>query len=72
MCIGELLTKIKRIDTAGVRAIATMSYKTEDDVFRAHYEGRRSRERDDAGMRRGEEEERSVEEKMDGGDTGGN
>src|SRR6218665_2280525 len=68
----------KRVDTAGDRGnerrlvIVTESHKTEDDVFRARDEGGRSGERDDVGVRRGEEEERTAEEKVDGGDSGGN
>ena len=42
-----------------------------DDVFRAHDQGRRPGERDYAGMWR-REEEWTAEEKVDGGDTGGN
>jgi len=67
----------KRIDIARVRGnerrliVVRESYKTEDVVSRARYEGGRSGERDDAGTRRWEEEW-TAEEKVDGGDTGGN
>ena len=66
----------KRVDTAGDRGnerrlvIVTASHKTEDDVFRARDEGGRSGE-DDVGVQRGEEENSTTEEKVDGGDTGG-
>ena len=52
--------------------IVTESHKTEDDDFRARDEGKRSGERDDVGVQRREEEERTAEENMNEGDAGGN
>ena len=63
----------ERVNSAGDRgnerrlAIVTESHKTQGDVFRARDEGGRAGERDDVGVRRGEE--RAVEEKVDGRDT---
>ena len=68
----------KRVNTAGDRGnegrviIVTESHKTEDDVFRARDEGGQSGEGDDVGVWRGNEEEETTEEKVNGGDPGGN
>ena len=69
--------KKERVDTAGDRGnerrlvIVIESHKTEDDVFRTRGVGGRSGE-DGVGVWRGEEEEGTTEEKVNGGDNGGN
>ena len=52
--------------------IVTESHKTEDNVFRARDEGGRAAERDDGSSQRGDEEERTAEKKVNGGDNDGN